>query len=1265
MITKTRKYERKEKEEERNERESIFLLLSSPSFFFLSLSSLLSYFRVFVILLLLSFSVFPAFAFQDPIDTAGPLTVQILGPEKITRREIPYAVQVILENKSGKPLQGTLCVDLIDRWKVEPSQPAAFSLPGGGRSTVDFHVTAAPGSYSAHYPIHVRAKFTAGEQSFEAHPILIVPTKFDDPPPTAAPVEWKPVQVGNPSLQALAAVPTRRVVVQVFNEPPLVMPAGWEGSESRSRAVLSVRMEAVGGRQRPVVVMHPPWYSGHAGTMAVEFPLQLPSNSPLLLRFANAMTEERGDGVTFRVRVAPIDAPAGQLGQVIFERHTKATAAQPAKVDLSAFAGKTVRLQLESHPGPKNDTSFDQSQWQDPTLIVGTPSPPAPFPPPNLTGTRVLGTTSCGGNKYEVRVRPGQRGLLDAAIGFVNGQSRLWFNGFEVQVLRTLLQDSSSPIVLLKAIEEPGEGYQVRHRFAGPSAAFDLVGRLWIDRGALRARFHLDNTPLPKPWQVVYLEDVSAGPWSHTARQVYAGPGNVLRLPEAFHLGFDGHRLATSFVGFDFADGPSLVVGTDLPPSRLDVQPDDRMYALRAPHGATFSFIPSPSVWEGVKMWREVNGLKAAGGVTKAAGRFVFDLWGGHYERSAGELQHAFRYGLTDSMVVWHNWQRWGYDYRLPQIYPPNPQLGTLEQMQGLARACKEAGVVFAVHDNYIDFYPDADGFSYPQRIAFNSPNQPRRAWLHEARQAQSYQYRADQIEPFLQANLEQIRKNVAPTGYFIDVWSSAGPYDYWTSDGQFFSRVYTRDTWGRHFAWIRDFLGNQAPQISESGHDQLIGWLDGAQANHLRVGRPIEGYYHWAVWDVRCADAERVAWLDAAHHDRFVLHGAGYPGRYEGGLPARLHGIYSDDYMATEVLTGHPAMVSNCFSRDVVRKYWLLHGLGRALAMGCIDRVEFDGGDLHRQRVLWQGGGEVVVNRGETDWTTAGVTLPPFGFLARTPGKQSTVETSITRRDGLIVETARSADELYVNARRPVGGPRRIRLAVEQVRYQGDRRFELTLKWHADDPIPAAWTPFFHFVDQKEAILFQASHVPGRFTTPRQGDFTATASGRFPKEIKPGTSLQLRFGLYRHETGERLAMANTDDGQHRTTLGTLALEGPADNPSGITWTAVKPEPDPLMTRMNPGGKPIDFGAIVTADGCRLTRDRDFLRVTPLPMPPDASFTARLRWPALPWTLPQPTHLELLADDGKVLDRRPIVREGDLIVVECPGEAFACRLVRQ
>ena len=276
----------------------------------------------------------------------------------------------------------------------------------------------------------------------------------------------------------------------------------------------------------------------------------------------------------------------------------------------------------------------------------------------------------------------------------------------------------------------------------------------------------------------------------------------------------------------------------------------------------------------------------------------------------------------TDAAVVWHNWQRWGYDYRLPDIFPPSPEEGTLEEFRHLADVCKQNGVLFAPHDNYIDFYPDADGFSY-SNIAFTREGEPHLAWFRYGPNVQSYRSRPDRLRPFVERNLKQIRDGFAPTAYFIDVWSSISPYDYWTSDGQFIDRTVTRRSWGETFAWIRDYLGNNAPTISEAGHDQLIGWLDGAQAQHLRIDPDTSRGF---TLHVKAADAERIPWLDAAYHDRFILHGAGYPDRYAGELDPATHGIYSDDYIATEVLTGHPAMVANPFNRNVVRKYWLLH---------------------------------------------------------------------------------------------------------------------------------------------------------------------------------------------------------------------------------------------------------------------------------------------------------------------------------------------------
>ncbi len=157
---------------------------------------------------------------------------------------------------------------------------------------------------------------------------------------------------------------------------------------------------------------------------------------------------------------------------------------------------------------------------------------------------------------------------------------------------------------------------------------------------------------------------------------------------------------------------------------------------------------------------------------------------------------------------------------------------------------------------------------------------------------------------------------------------------------------------------------------------------------------------------------------IDAAYHDRFVLHGAGYEDRYAAGLDLTTHGIYSDDYMATEMLTGHPAMVAAPFSRDVVRKYWLLHDMMRALALRRIDAAEFAGGDIHRQHVTWDNGAEVWVNRGASEWKVGERTLPQYGFYARAPMPGGKIEAAIERKSAGRVEWSRSPDSYIFNDR-------------------------------------------------------------------------------------------------------------------------------------------------------------------------------------------------------------------------------------------------------
>jgi len=948
------------------------------------------------------------------------------GLAELSRPDVPFTLNVSMENAGETPLRGKLRVQVIDRWRVDPASPVPFSVEARGRARLSFTVSFGEGTFTAHYPVHAFAEFEHQGKKLVAHPVLVLATRIPNPPRAPSPVEWKPVPVPANAAMGLWRLPVRREFVRIQEQslPGVAARESYEATPNFdfNSSGITVNLGPRAPSMRETVV-----------SAAVEYPLSLPPGGPLRLRFANQ------GAATYRVRVD---------GRPVFERRVSGGSPQNGEADLNQFSGKTVHLQLEAEGGAR-------AAWSEPVLVTGNPPEPAAFPPSG--SARTLGTV----RGYQVRLWPGRRGLLDSAIGFTQGQSGLMFQGFRVRVLDDWLDDWRSATELVEAREETAAGrYRVRHRFRNWAGAFDLLGEIWIERDALRVKLWLENAPAPRPWFHIYLEEVTTGRWSERARRIYAGPGNVIQDPQAFRLNFDGHNMATSYVGLEFPGGIAVVQAVDVPPTRLEVDPEAHRYTLNAAHSQTMTLIPAATAWQAAKAWRDLVEVKASAGVAKLAGKFVFDIWGfrGGYGRAAKELQRAFRYGLTDAVVIWHNWQRWGYDYRLPDIYPPNPQGGTLEDFVSMVEVCRQHGVYFAPHDNYIDYYPDSEGFTY-ENIAFHRDGRPVRAWFNYGRGAQSYRARGDRTRPFVERNLRLIKEGFAPTAYFIDVWSSIAPYDYWTHDGQFMDRLATRREWGESFAWIRDFLGDNAPQISEAGHDQLIGRLDGAQANHLRVDAQATGF----AWRIPCADAERIPWIDAVYHDRFILHGAGYQDRYAAGLDLKTHGMYSDDYISTEVLTGHPAMVNTAFSRDVVRKYWLLHDLMRGLALQRIEDVTFAGGDLHRQQVRWDNGAEVWVNRGKEPWSAGGRGLPQYGYYARVPVEGGAVEAAIESREGAVVEWSQSPTAIFVNARsagRPVsfgaittaGACRMARngKAVVLTPLPGSARFEVRLKWSA-----------------------------------------------------------------------------------------------------------------------------------------------------------------------------------------------------------------------
>jgi hypothetical protein len=346
--------------------------------------------------------------------------------------------------------------------------------------------------------------------------------------------------------------------------------------------------------------------------------------------------------------------------------------------------------------------------------------------------------------------------------------------------------------------------------------------------------------------------------------------------------------------------------------------------------------------------------------------------------------------------------------------------------------------------------------------------------------------------------------------------------------------------------------------------------------------------------------------------------------------------------------------MVPVPFGREVVRKYWLLRDPMRALALKRMTGFSFEAGDLHRQTVRWEGGGEVRVNRGEKDWTAGGHALPQYGFHATIPAADGAVEAAIERRDGLIVDWCRSPKHLFVNARPAAGDRANVKVEVESVKPLGGRAFELALKWTAAAPLPEAMNIFVHFTDAQGEILFQGDHAPPQPTTAWRGVVASTARVTIPDGV--GTApAEIRVGLW-SPGGGRATLDGRDDGTRRIRLGTVAAK-----PGGVVFAAPPPAAaDPALARMNAERKPVAFPCGVTTNGAaRLDIENGALRVTPLPGSP--AFTLRMKWAELPWKLAEPSQAEALDEEGKAIKTVPLAKERGEIVMQGEAEAFAYR----
>jgi hypothetical protein len=485
---------------------------------------------------------------------------------------------------------------------------------------------------------------------------------------------------------------------------------------------------------------------------------------------------------------------------------------------------------------------------------------------------------------------------------------------------------------------------------------------------------------------------------------------------------------------------------------------------------------------------------------------------------------------------------------------------------------------------------------------------------------------------------------------------------DYYDQAGRFYTKQQCADAWGKAFDRIREILGNDAPTISESGHDGLIGHLDAGEADGLAGN----------TWTPNASDYERVPWHDMASHGVFTLFAGGIGERYDSD-PS--HGYGTDDYLCTTVLGGRNPMCDGPCNRGTVATYYLLHDVCDRLGRASLEADEFVGDDIHRQHTTFGdrpsvgrwGGGQVWANRGATPWRVEGITLPQYGFVARAGDRSA----EIVLRDGIAARMATSPGMLFVDARPPSGDPGGrgpIRTRVTGGRVDG-RHVVIDVEWQVLEPLPRGEQVFVH-VDHPKSGPPEAASIYAWCDLPTEkllqpGTYQAHIISDLPDTIGAGAH-DVRYGLWNPDRGGQRMIPQGDAEGTRIRGGVLTVRREGDRVAEIAYSLDPPRPSSMT--LNAGGKMISFGQVSTNGAFRLLHGSSPANSGDvwwlIPLPGSNPFEVELRMDALGALGKTIARVEPVDMDGRAVEEKvEVTQAGDTCRLRLNAQAFKYRLV--
>jgi hypothetical protein len=907
----------------------------------------------------------------------------------------------------------------------------------------------------------------------------------------------------------------------------------------------------------------------------------------------------RSDGATFRIFAN---------GRILLDEHRADANWKPFSFDLTDLAGQNVVLRFETDPGPRNDASFDFALWGERELwlegfkpkAVGTPPPPPPLdlrrirsvqngevaPPSGFDG-RVA--TEIGANGATLTYKGadgtlqyqwtcpvtaddppfGRWQLLATPHGITETQDLPLAGDARVEWIQVAYFKSSR----LKSESDGGVTCLSTYEVAGRPVTLRCVAKLIGKSLVLEVGC---DEPL--------IASLDAGQWGPVLYRrpvtvpYYSGQVYYFEQEHLFGNAFlDWTKSSASYIDHAVAGYGFRTDGTRSPLH-------ERLIYSAAWHAdETLPNIPNPP-----SPYRE-----------HLAGKIVLDVWGGQFTDIARKLETLHDYGLNNCIVIIHDWQRSGYDNALPAHVPANANLGGDDGMKCLVATAKRLGYDIALHENYVDYYPNYEGFN-PADVALDSNSNFVHAWFNPGTKIQSFAVQPHAILSLARGQSSQILDRYQPNADYLDVHSAVPPWFHVDYRAGTVGAATFQPVWQAHRELWAYERGNYGGPVLGEGNNHWFwsGLLDGVEAQ-FGAG--------WTVNNGRNAPLMVDFDLLKIHPLQFN-HGMGYYERWWGTPTWGSHPPMEvlDQYRMQEVSYGHAGFLGGATWADVPLA-WLEHHLlspvtARYAAAQAV-KIEYgvnghwtngttaaESGTWNRVRVTYDNGLTVTANNETEPLSAGGVTLPQYGWLAN--GAGVTAWTALLQ--GIIADYARTADSTFANARAPStwnqSGIRHLHPSVAEFRQTGSHSFALTYQWQISETLARDYDCFVHFVSG-DNIAFQGDHaLPRPTSTWKTGETLADG----PHDIHlpdglPDGDYGLRIGLYLPDTG-RLTLLGRNDGHDRIRAGILHVRDSGQHVSFEPELPVANDADDLYQhRLNLSNKVLDFGDVRT-DGSILVR---------------------------------------------------------------------------